>query len=194
LSAQLSCEVDQKRFVHQVALRTVRQQAAAARHGLYQMFHSNRGCEAAEKETAWFHDAPRAVYHSPKVIVISREVEYGAGDYDVGEGAREGRFFDGLRAKVAGWQSRRKRCGEAAYGLYGLQVRIDAKNLEAFPEEIDQVPAGATSGIEDAHAGQDTAAEELIEEVDIDLSELLLESGQGHLTMVRDAESSAKSG
>src|SRR5271155_3212435 len=102
------------------------------------MFHSNRGCEAAEKEAARFHDTPRAVHHGSKAIVIAREVEDGAGDYDVREGAWEGCFFDGFHAKVAGWKGRRKRCREAAYGLYGLRVGIDAKDLVAFPEEIDE--------------------------------------------------------
>lgn len=186
MSTQLLREVNQKLFVHQVTLRTVWQQAAASRHAADHAFHSNRGCEAGDEETARFQDTPRAAHHGSKAIVVAREVEDGAGDHDIGEGTREGHLFDGFHAKVAGRERRRERCGEAAYGLHGLRIGIDAKNLITFAEEIDEVAAGTTSSIEDPHPRHDAAAEELIEEVDIDLAELLLESEHGYLTMIRD--------
>ena len=59
--------------------------------------------------------------------------------------------------------------------LDGVGVVVDGEDLVAFAEEIDEVAAGAAAGVEDSHAGDDVAAEELVEEVDVDGAELLLE-------------------
>jgi hypothetical protein len=60
-----------------------------------------------------------------------------------------------------------------------LGIFIDCEDLAAGAEEMNEVAAVAASGVEDGHAGFDVAAQDLIEEVNVDLAELLLK-GHGH--------------
>ena len=48
-----------------------------------------------------------------------------------------------------------------------------AEDLVAFPKKIHQVAPGAAARIHNPHAGSDAAAEQLIEQVDVDRAELL---------------------
>ena len=50
---------------------------------------------------------------------------------------------------------------------------------------VSQVSAGAAAGVEDSRAGRNAAAEELVEEVDVDLAELFRdgESSIRHLSL-----------
>ena len=59
--------------------------------------------------------------------------------------------------------------------LNGVWIDIACKYAAAFSQEIHKIASEAAAGVEDAHAGRDAAAEELIEEVDVDLAELGLE-------------------
>ena len=63
--------------------------------------------------------------------------------------------------------------------LDGGGVLVGGEDLVAFAEEVDEIATGAAAGVEDTHAGVDVAAEELVEEVDVDVAELLLECGHG---------------
>jgi hypothetical protein len=71
---------------------------------------------------------------------------------------------------------------------------IGAEDLVPFAEEIDEIAAGAASGVEDSHAGHDVAAKDLIEEVDVDLAELLLEGGHGFKRMIQDGRVESRAG
>lgn len=42
-----------------------------------------------------------------------------------------------------------------------------------MPQQIDEITPGAAAGIEDLRSGRNAAAEELIEEVDVDCAELV---------------------
>ncbi len=57
------------------------------------------------------------------------------------------------------------------------RIRVHAKYLVTLPEQIDQITPVPTAGVEDSHPGGDASAQELIEQVDVDLSELSLEIG-----------------
>ena len=52
-------------------------------------------------------------------------------------------------------------------------------NVELLPHQVHEVAALAAAGVEDAHFPGDAAAEELIEQVDVDVAELLAEPGGG---------------
>ena len=92
--------MQQERFVHQVSLRTIRQQEAAAREGLDLCFDSDGGREPAEQQTARLQDAPRIAEHGVEVSVVAREMKDGAADDEIGETVGEGHGFDGFDAKV----------------------------------------------------------------------------------------------
>src|ERR1019366_8472497 len=67
-------------------------------------------------------------------------------------------------------QSRR----QAARVLDRARVGVHAENLVSLLEQINQVAAETASGVEDAHARRDAPAQDLVEQVNIDLAELLL--------------------
>jgi hypothetical protein len=71
---------------------------------------------------------------------------------------------------------------------------IGAEDLVAFAEEVDEIPPRAAAGVEDSHAGHDVVAENLIEEVDVDLAELLLEGGHGFKRMIQDGRVESRAG
>jgi hypothetical protein len=62
-----------------------------------------------------------------------------------------------------------------ARGLERARIRIYSEHFEALSEQIDDVSSRAAAGIEDPHSRRDTPAEKLIEQVDIDRSELVAE-------------------
>lgn len=138
------------------------------------MFHSNGRGEAAEEETAWFQDAPSALQHGAKVIVIFGEVEYGVAYDYVGKSVWEGGLFKFFGAKAFGGERRREECGQMTHLFDGVWIGVRGEDLVAFLKEIDQISAGSAACIEDAHSRRDAAAEELIEEVDVNLAELML--------------------
>ena len=53
-------------------------------------------------------------------------------------------------------------------------IRIQGKYLAARAQQINQIAPISTTGIEHPHGRCDIASQNLIEDVDIDLSELLL--------------------
>ena len=64
-----------------------------------------------------------------------------------------------------------------ADGFNGPRIRVHAEDFVAFPEQIDQIASVPAARVEDPHPGRDTATKQLIEEIDVDLSELLLKIG-----------------
>ena len=81
-------------------------------------------------------------------------------------------------------------CWRAPEILLGAGLRrrvgIDAEDLVAFAEEIDEVAAGAATCVEYTHSGCNPATQQLIEQVDIDGAELLVEGSHWYL-MIRRA-------
>jgi len=139
--------------------------------------HADGGGEAAEEEAAGFEDAPETADHGVEVCVVAGEVEDRVAEDDVECGVGEGEGFDGFDAEVLGGEIGSERGGERAGLRNGFGVLVCGVDVVAFAEEVDEVAASTASGVEDAHAGRDVAAEELVEEIDVDVAELLLESG-----------------
>jgi len=104
--------------------------------------------------------------------VIRGEMQNGAADHDVGKGIRKGHSFDGFVTEVICWNV----WGEAPNRRNGAGIGIDGKDLVCGVHKIDEVSAAAAAGVEDSHAGLNAAAKELIEEVDVDVAELFLET------------------
>ncbi len=53
-------------------------------------------------------------------------------------------------------------------------------NFVAFPQKVNEISTGTASAVQDSHSGCDAALQKLIEEIDIDLTELLLEGRHGN--------------
>lgn len=59
----------------------------------------------------------------------------------------------------------------------GSWARVECENLCTFAEEINEIATVAAAGVENAHAGRDVAAKDLIEDVDVDFAEQFLDGG-----------------
>ncbi len=69
--------------------------------------------------------------------------------------------------------------GELAHGVDRVGVLIDGVDLAASAQQIDEVAAPAAAGVEDTVARRDSAAQQLIEQIDVDPAELGLEIHRG---------------
>jgi hypothetical protein len=66
-----------------------------------------------------------------------------------------------------------------AYVIDGLGIGVEREDLAAFAEQMDKITAVAASGVEHAHRSGNVSAQDLIEDVNINLSELFL-NGERH--------------
>jgi hypothetical protein len=57
-----------------------------------------------------------------------------------------------------------------------LRTLIHAPHVEARAHEEDEVPPRAAAGVEHFHAADDTAAKQLIEQVDVDVAKLFAQA------------------
>jgi hypothetical protein len=68
--------------------------------------------------------------------------------------------------------------------LHSLGRLVERKNLAALTQQMNQIPAVAAAGVENRHAGHNVTPQNLIEDVDIDLPELFLNSQLQWVTVV----------
>jgi hypothetical protein len=54
-------------------------------------------------------------------------------------------------------------------------VRINSENLRAFAQQVNQISTVSAACVDNAHAGRDVAAQDLIENVNVDLAEEFLD-------------------
>jgi hypothetical protein len=95
-------------------------------------------------------------------------------------------LLDGADLKIFRGQVGLEGRGELADVVHGCGILVDGEDLAALAEQVDEVAPVAASGIDDGHAGLDVAAEDLIEDVDVDLAELFLDvDGQWDLSVLR---------
>ena len=56
-----------------------------------------------------------------------------------------------------------------------MRVLVHGVDVEALAQQVDEIASAATAGVEHAHARADPAAQQLVEQVDVDVAELRLE-------------------
>ena len=122
-----------------------------------------------------------------KVLVIACEVEDGAADDYVGEIIRERHLFYEFNSKIVRGKSWRKLRGETTNLGDRSRVGVHAENLVSLSKQVDQVAPGSASGIEHAHSASNSATQELIEQIDVNLAELLLKVGHEAVLMIRES-------
>jgi hypothetical protein len=192
LSAELRGEVHEEGFVDAEALDAVGGEVVVADEML--VGHADGGGEPAEEQAVGFEDAPEIFEHRVEVRVVSCEVEDGAAEDEVEGIVGVGDGLDRFNAKVFCGEMGREGSDERTGLRNRFRILIGAEDLVAFAEEIDEVAAGAASGVEDSHAGHDVAAKKLVEEVDVDLAELLLEGGHRFKRMIQDGQDKSGKG
>lgn len=163
----------QERFVGEVTLRAIGQQVAPSGNLLDAVFHPDGGSQSREEEPAGFEDAPEFAKHGGELLVLEGEVQDRAAEDHVGESIVEGHRFYGRDVEVGCGQIRRKGRRQSADLRDGVWIGVDTEDLVSLLEQVDQVPTGTASGVEHAHAGGDTSAQQLVKEVNIDVAELL---------------------
>ena len=62
--------------------------------------------------------------------------------------------------------------GEFAHSAYGAGIGVDRPYLEAVPQEIRKVAPVTAAGVEQAATPIEAAAQQLVEQVDVDLAKL----------------------
>jgi hypothetical protein len=178
--------VHEEGFVDAVEFDAVGSEVAAAFEVLVR--HADGGGETAEEETAGFEDAPEVFEDCVEMGFVAAEVEDGVAVNEVEEGVREGCGLERFGAEVVCGETRRESGSEGASLVDGGRVVVDGEDLVAFAEEIDEIATGAAAGVEDTHAGDDVAAKEMIEEIDINEAELLLQGGHGSSVFFDDTD------
>ena len=89
----------------------------------------------------------------------------------------EGQIFDRSEPEVRLRKGWRELPGERTNAIDGLLVRVRGVHLITFSQEVDDVASRAAAGIEDSHSRCDTALQQLVEKIDVDLAELLFKRG-----------------
>ena len=132
------------------------------------------GTDAGEEHSARPQHAPEFSKHRAEVAFIAGEVKYGVAEDDVGEGIGEGHLLDCAGLEIFGRQGGREHRGKLADVGDPFGVAIEGEDLAALAQQVDEVATVAAAGVEDPHAGLNIAAQNLIEDIDIDLAELFL--------------------
>lgn len=74
--------------------------------------------------------------------------------------------------EIGGRQTRRRRRSDAPDAVDLSRIGIDSEYVRATAHEVLGVAPITAAGVEDPHLGGDTAAEKLVEQVDVDATEL----------------------
>ena len=80
--------------------------------------------------------------------------------------------LDRFDAEVIGRERRIELGGECTDALHRGRILVGGGDVVAASEEVDEVATAAAAGIDDVHAGCDAPAQELVEQVDVDVAEL----------------------
>jgi hypothetical protein len=105
---------------------------------------------------------------------IAREVKHRVAEDHVRKPIWKRHLIDLPDLEVLRRQSGFERSREAAHMVDRLGVGIEREYFAALAKQMDEVSSVAATGVEHSHGGGDVAAQDLIEDVDIDLSELFL--------------------
>ena len=106
-------------------------------------------------------------------MLVAREVEDRARDDDIHRAVLQRNCLHGLDAETIGLEPRRDAHRELPHAGNHLRTLIHAPHLEPGAHEKHEVTSRATTCVENLHALRDAAAQELIEQVDVDVAELL---------------------
>ena len=108
-------------------------------------------------------------------MVVAGEVKNGVAEDYVREIIGDVHLLNNRDVEVTCWKVWRELGGEGADMGDGTRVGIDGEDLTACAEEVDEIAAVPAASVEDAHGRGYVSAEDLIEDIDVDLPELLLQ-------------------
>jgi hypothetical protein len=117
------------------------------------------------------------------MLLISSEVKHGTRDYGICKAIWKRHPVNSANLEVFCRQSGANRSGQAPHMLHSFGVHVEREHLAAFTKKIDEISSIATSGIENAHARCEVPAQNLVEDIDVNLSKLLLKA-ESHLFII----------
>jgi len=106
-------------------------------------------------------------------------VQHGIAKHDIGCRVRKRHLLDLAHLEVSRRQASSKRRRQPADVLDGFGILVECEHLAAFPQQVDEVAPIATTSVENRTARLNVAAQNLVEDVDIDLAELFLDAQRG---------------
>lgn len=170
-SAEPVCPGKQTGLIGEKALGAVRQAVTPVRNRLHTGFDTDAGCEPREEEAARPEHAPHLLEHAAEVPLVGREVQDRATEDRVHALACERKRLYGGYLEVLGRELRREVAREVAYARNCTGISVHPEDLESMLEEVDQVASSAAACVEDGAHGVEAALEELVEQIDVYLSE-----------------------
>jgi hypothetical protein len=87
-------------------------------------------------------------------------------------------------AKIRRREGRGELASDAAHFIHVLRIGVGGINFVPLTEQVEEISAGTTSGVQDPHSGQDATFEKLVEKIDVDRTELFLERGHERLPTI----------
>jgi hypothetical protein len=109
------------------------------------------------------------------MIVIAGEVQHSAAERHIRKRVRKGRRRQVFHTKVVAREPRRERSCQTARFVHGAPIRIRPEDFIASSEQVNEITSRTAARVEYPHPGRDAPAQELIEKVDVDRTELLLQ-------------------
>jgi len=106
---------------------------------------------------------------------VAGEMQDRVAEDDVGALAGKRHLIDGAGLEVFCRQAGIERLRELADVADSGGISVEGEDFASLAKKVDEIATVAATGVEDAHGGGDVAAQELIEDVDVDLAELLLQ-------------------
>jgi hypothetical protein len=110
---------------------------------------------------------------------VTRKVQHGAADYDIGKVTGKIHLFDWPHTKVARRQVWRELRCQGAHVLDSFGVSVYSEDLASFTQKMDEVSSIAATSVKHTHSGRDVSSQDLIEDVNINLPELILHVHRG---------------
>jgi hypothetical protein len=136
------------------------------------IFHADRRGQPAEQDTISREDPPHLGHHGFELAGILREVEDCAADHRVEVVVSEREVCESADCKIRQRQTRRG-FGRSSPDPFDLSwVGVDPEHVGATPHQVFGVATASTACVEQPHVRADTAPENLIEDINIDLTEL----------------------
>jgi hypothetical protein len=110
-------------------------------------------------------------------------VKHRVTDHNIGKAIRKGHVLNGPDPKVICRESGSERSRKLSNMLNAIAVQIERKDLATLAEQVHQIAPEPASGVQNTHARRDVPSQNLIKNIDVNLSEPLL-NAQDHASII----------
>ena len=174
-AAKTTRQPDEHRLVHNETIGSVRQACLPA-GGTDCLLESDVRSDPREQETSARQHAPELTDHRVEVVLVLSKVQHRAAHHGMHAlvGIRKLREIGNDEVRRGQLRRETRRC--LANDIDCRRFAVHAVAVNAALQQIDQVAAIATASIEHALPTIESATQDLVEEIDVDVAELLPQS------------------